>query len=126
MNDLILKEMDDSPKINFLHDSGKFEISGKSLPEDVGSFYKPILEWLTEYAKKPQPETEFTFKLTYFNTASSKLILDILSILEKMHAEGKKVLVNWYFPEYDEDMRDAGIEYSEMVELPFNHISYHP
>jgi hypothetical protein len=43
-----------------------------------------------------------------------------------MHEEGKKVKVKWYYPEYDEDMRDAGIEYSEMVDLPFEHFTYHP
>lgn len=118
--------MDDSPKVSFTHNLGKLEISGKSLPEDVSAFYRPILDWLVQYSQKPHHETEFTFKLTYFNTASSKLILDILLILEKMHENGEKVLVNWYYPEYDEDMREAGLEYSEMVEVPFKHFSYHP
>jgi hypothetical protein len=126
MDNLFLLETDDSPKVSFTHDSGKLEISGKSLPEDVSTFYRPILDWLNKYAQKPQNETELTFKLSYFNTASSKLLLDILTILEKMNEEGKSVLVNWYYPEYDEDMRDAGVEYSEMVEVPFKHFSYHP
>jgi len=126
MKNLIINEMDDSPRISFSGENGKLEISGKSLPENVSSFYNPVLEWLNEYSRKPLPETELTFKLTYFNTASSKLILDILTILEKMNLEGKKVLVNWYYPDYDEDMCDAGIEYSEMVDVPFKHISYHP
>jgi len=126
MKNLIINEMDDSPRISFSGENGKLEIRGKSLPENVSSFYNPVLEWLNEYATKPMPETELTFKLTYFNTASSKLILDILTILEKMNLEGKKVLVNWYYPDYDEDMCDAGVEYSEMVDVPFKHISYHP
>lgn len=126
MDNLLFIEKDDSPKVNFIHETGKLEISGKSLPEDVFSFYKPILEWLNQYALESFSETEFTFKLTYFNTASSKLLLDILTILEKMKDTGKKVHVNWYYPEYDEDMRDAGIEYSEMVDVPFKHFSYHP
>lgn len=126
MNSLIIKEKDDTPKVSFTYENGKLELSGKSLPENVTAFYRPILDWLNRYAQKPQPETELTFKLTYFNTASSKLILDILTILEKMNFEGKKVLVNWYYLESDEDMRDAGLEYSDMVEVPFKHFSYHP
>jgi len=43
-----------------------------------------------------------------------------------MHLDGNKVLVNWYYPAYDEDMHDAGVEYSEMVDVPFKHLSYHP
>lgn len=126
MYSLILDGMDDSPKVNFSIENGKLEIEGKSLPEDVSAFYEPILEWLNNYAKDPLPETELTFKFTYFNTASSKLILDILTVLERMNDDGKKVLVNWYYPEYDEDMRDAGIEYSEMVDVPFKHFSFNP
>jgi hypothetical protein len=126
MDSLIIEPMDDSPNVRFTHENGKLEISGKSLPENVSAFYAPILEWLTNYSQDPQPSTEFTFRLTYFNTASSKLILDLLTILEKMKNEGRNVLVNWYFPDYDEDMKDAGIEYSEMVDVPFNHFSYHP
>lgn len=124
MNSLIIEERDDSPKVSFSNENGKLEISGKSLPEDVSTFYAPILEWLNIYAQKPQPLTEFTFKLTYFNTSSSKLILDILTVMEKMNNEGKQVLINWYYPEFDEDMRDAGIEYSEMVDIPFKHFNY--
>jgi hypothetical protein len=126
MNSLIIEETDDSPKISFTPENGKLMISGKSLPEDVNTFYHPVLEWLNSYAQKTQSDTELTFKLTYFNTASSKLILDILTILEKMNEAGKKVIVNWYYHEYDEDMRDAGIAYSEMVDVPFKHFIYHP
>ena len=123
MNSLIIEMTDDCPQINFDIESGKMEISGKSLPENVIFFYEPVLEWLNQYIEQPKPLTEFTFKLTYFNTASSKLILDILMLLEQIKENGKEVIVNWHFPEYDEDMRDAGLEYSEMVDIPFNHIS---
>ena len=126
MNNMIIEGTDDSPKVIFTHENGKLELSGKSLPEDVSAFFRPVLEWLNQYAQRSKTETEFTFKLTYFNTASSKIILDILTLLEKMKEQGRNVYVNWYYPEYDEDMREAGIEYSEMVEVPFKHFSYHP
>ena len=72
--------------------SNVMEISGRSLPEDVSSFYGPILNWLAEYIKSPNPKTVFNFKLVYFNTASSKLILDILMKLEELHKKGNEVL----------------------------------
>jgi hypothetical protein len=126
MERLIIELRDDSPQINFDEESGKMEISGKSLPENVTSFYKPVLDWLNEYTLHPKPLTEFTFKFTYFNTASSKLILDILMILEKIHDSGKDVKVNWHYPVYDEDMKEAGLEYSDMVDIPFSHFSHTP
>lgn len=105
--------------------SGVLEMEGKSLPENVSSFYGPILNWLSEYAESPAERTLFEMKLNYFNTASSKIILDVLMKLEEMKIEGNEVLVNWHFNESDEDMEDAGDEYAEIVEdLPFEFIPH--
>ncbi|HAI74870.1 MAG TPA: nuclear pore complex subunit, partial [Microscillaceae bacterium] len=84
MDVINLEGTEDTPKIILDRNNGIFEISGRSLPEDSAEFYQPILDWLQEYAKGPNPDTTFIFKLEYFNTASSKLILDILSKLEQV------------------------------------------
>jgi hypothetical protein len=117
---------DDTPKVilDATAENPLFEISGRSLPEDVVAFYDPILEWLDEYAQKPLKKTIFNFKLEYFNTASSKLLLDILLKLEDMHQDGADVLVRWHFPDDDEDMEEAGEEYADIVEVPFEQVSY--
>ena len=101
-----------------------FEISGRSLPEDVAVFYEPILDWIDRYSEEATGKTIFNFKLVYFNTASSKMILDILLKLEEMHEAGKDVLVRWHYPEDDEDMEEAGEEYADIVDVPFEQISY--
>lgn len=126
MKTLHIQETDDSPEILLSREENILTISGKSLPEDVSSFYFPALEWLQKYAANPLPETVMNFKFTYFNTASSKIILDILMIFEGIHENGHLVKIRWFYPEYDEDMRDAGVEYSEMVEVPFEHIRLNP
>ncbi|HDP54329.1 MAG TPA: DUF1987 domain-containing protein [Bacteroidetes bacterium] len=115
---------DDTPTVILDADNDIFEISGRSLPEDVTAFYDPILNWLDEYATSPNEKTIFTFKLVYFNTASSKLLLDILMKLEEMHEDGKEVLVKWFYPEDDEDMQEAGEEYADIVDVPFEQVSY--
>ena len=119
-----IKGTDDTPTIILDKDSGIFEISGRSLPEDVSTFYEPILNWLDDYQEEANDQTVFSFKLVYFNTASSKLILDILMKLEEMHENGKSVLIKWYFPEDDEDMEEAGEEYADIVDVPFEQVSY--
>lgn len=121
-----IKGTDDTPKVtlNASPDEPIMEISGRSLPEDVVAFYDPILEWLDEYAQNPLKKTVFDFKLEYFNTASSKLILDILLKLEDLADDGHDVLVRWHFPDDDEDMEEAGEEYADIVEVPFEQVSY--
>jgi hypothetical protein len=114
---------EDTPEIILNKEKELFEISGRSLPEDVNTYYEPVLEWIEEYSKNPNPRTIFKFRFLYFNTASSKIILDILTIFEEMIEEKHNVLVRWYYPEKDEDMQDAGEEYAEMVEVPFEFIA---
>jgi hypothetical protein len=120
MEILKLEGTEDTPKIMLDKSNGIFEISGRSLPEDSAEFYRPVLEWIGNYGKDPNDSTEFVFKLEYFNTASSKLILDVLSALEDI----KSMKIMWYFHEDDEDMEEAGQEFSELVEIPFEFKTY--
>ena len=115
-----LEGTEDTPKIILDKGNGIFEISGRSLPEDSAEFYQPVIDWLKEYGNDPNDKTIFVFKLEYFNTASSKLILDVLSALEEV----ENTTVEWYFHEDDEDMEEAGEEFSELVELDFEFKTY--
>ena len=45
---------------------------------------------------------------------------DILSKLESIPG----MTVSWYFHEDDEDMEEAGTEFSELVEVPFEFKTY--
>jgi hypothetical protein len=115
---------EDTPKVILDHVNKIFEISGRSLPEDAVFFYQPVTQWLDELAKDPIQDLELSMKLEYFNTASSKLILDILLKLEEIYQDGKLPKIKWYFLATDADMKEAGEEYSEIVALPFEIIEY--
>jgi len=119
MDALKIQATDETPSVVLDPLENRFEFSGKSLPEDVTTFYGPVLNWLSEYNKAPRAKTAVDFKLVYFNTASSKLILDILFQLEKIHKSGTEVLIRWFYEEADEDMKEAGEEYGDLVEVPF-------
>lgn len=107
-----------TPKISFDAGSGMLEIAGRSIPENSTEFYKPVFEWLDSYSGTPADKTEFAFKLEYFNTSSSKCILDILRKLEKLHRSDNQVVVAWYYEEDDEDMKEAGENYQRIVTVP--------
>lgn len=124
METIKIQGTEDTPKVILDKNNDIMEISGRSLPEDVASFYDPVLTWLDEYAENPNPKTVFNFKLVYFNTASSKLLLDILMKLEEIHENGNDVLIRWHYPEDDEDMEEAGEEYADIVDVPFEQVGY--
>ncbi|MFO7657462.1 MAG: DUF1987 domain-containing protein [Bacteroidales bacterium] len=124
MEILDIKATNDTPRVVFDPDSEIFEISGRSLPEDVVTFYQPVIDWLDEYKMMPNEKTELVFKYIYFNTATSKLVQDILLRLEYIHENGGKVNVIWYYELDDEDMQDLGEEFKEYVEIPFELVPY--
>lgn len=124
MDSLIIEATDETPRIVLDPANGMFEFSGKSLPEDVTTFYNPVLAWFDQYALTPNEKTVVDFKLVYFNTASSKLILDILFKLEELTENGANISVKWHFQEEDEDMKEAGEEYGDLVEMPFELQNY--
>ena len=124
MNPIIINATEDTPGIRLDATNDVFEISGRSLPEDVVKFYKPILDWLDEYAESPNGKTVFNFRLSYFNTASSKIILDILLKLEGIHTNGKDIAIKWHYSSDDEDMMEAGEEYADIVDIPIDLVEY--
>jgi len=119
-----IKGTDDSPEVILDKATNEFKFLGKSLPEDVKEFYNPIHDWIDEYVADPNEETVIEFNMEYFNSASSKQILDILERFSVIAENGKKICVKWHFMADDEDMEDAGESYADIVDMPFELISY--
>jgi len=107
-----------TPKVYFDPQNNMFELSGRSIPEDSVGFYKRVLDWIDEYSQKPNSKTEFKFELEYFNTSSSKNILELLKKLEKIHSDGHDVHITWYYDEDDEDMEETGEDYKALLFVP--------
>jgi hypothetical protein len=120
MEKLIIEPGIKTPSVIFQNESGLLEIRGKSIPENSIEFYRSIYEWIDAYVLEAQPKTEVTIGLEYFNTSSSKCLLDIFRKLENLHKSGKsEVTINWLYEEDDEDMMEAGDDYQTIVKVPF-------
>ena len=103
-----------------LDEAGYIELKGKSIPENSVQFYKQIFDWLDNYAANPKESTKVLVQLEYFNTSSSKCILDIFRIMESLHNSGRsKVTIAWLYDEEDEDMMETGEDYQTIVKIPF-------
>lgn len=124
METINIAATEDTPHVILDPVNNVYEISGRSIPEDVVVFYQPVMEWLEQLTEKPIENMLFSIKLEYFNTASSKLILDILLRLEDIFHNGTQLKVKWHYLSADTDMKEAGEEYSEIVGLPFELTEY--
>lgn len=132
MDSLIIEATEDSPKIMFDTVSNRFMISGESRPENAGKFYTPVINWIVKYEEtlSSRKETKddsvlvFVFKLDYFNSTSAKYIMDVLLIIKKFVDQGYNINIEWHFDKRDDDMLDAGNEFSDTVDLKFDFIEY--
>ncbi len=109
-----------TPSVSFEAATGKLVIKGRSIPENSIEFYKPLVDWIDKYASEAKGVVEVNMQLEYFNTSSSKCILDVFKKLENLHNKSvAEVVINWYYEEDDEDMLEAGEDYQSILKLPF-------
>lgn len=119
MENVFIAGDEDTPEIDLNFSEKKFIISGKSLPEDVTEFYNPIFENIKAYFAENPDSLELTFKMEYFNTASSKQIMEIIELCGDSIGNKENLIVKWYHKDEDEDMQEAGEDLQDITELNF-------
>ena len=130
MDNLIINGTDFTPKVAFLAEAGHLELSGISRPEDVAGFYEELLQWLGEFEefvlksehKYEVQEPRFIFNMSYFNSSSSKFIIQMLRHVKNLIDQGIDIKIDWFYEEGDEKMMEDGEDLADAVELEFNYI----
>ncbi len=119
MEILVLEGSPKTPYVNFNAETGVLVLKGRSIPENSIDFYRQLFSWFDNYREHPYFKTDVTVMLEYFNTSSSKCILDFFKRLESLNESGKTTVnVEWYFEEEDEDMFEAGEDYQAIINIP--------
>ena len=111
-----------TPSVNFEESAGILALRGRSIPENSIEFYKPLIDWIDRYSRTAQQATVLRVQLEYFNTSSSKCILDLFKKLEQVRSAGNDVSVLWHYEAEDEDMLEAGEDYQAIINIPFKMI----
>lgn len=98
---------------------GKIFIMGRSIPENPGDFYRPVQQWIAEYAKSYDEKSTIELGFEYINTSSTKWIYTILKELSTMENISINAKVTWYYEQGDEDMCELGFILRSLVDCPF-------
>lgn len=109
-----------TPLVIFDPDEGLLEMKGRSSPENSIQFYQKVLDSLDEFADLGGDSIVINMAFEYFNTSSSKCLFDVFKRLNKISESGRSITINWYFEEGDDDMMEAGEDYSDLLDLDFN------
>ena len=123
MKPLNIEATHDTPMVHFDKYTNQFEITGASLPPNIFEFYNPLLEWLKGYCKNPNAVTHLKLRFEYLNTSSTKMILNIISVLESITKKGRKVEILWYYDSGDLEMKEMGEEFATNCSIPFSIIT---
>ena len=124
MENYLLEGNGKMPTISLNAETGEMEFSGRSIPENSANLYEPVMGWMDEYIKDPCQKTNFIIKLEYFNTSSSKYLLEIFRRFEELFKNGKEVSVQWYYELEDEDMQESGDDFRDILKIPVELIVY--
>ena len=120
MNNYLSEKTHTSPEISLNAQNGTIEISGRSIPENAMKIYRPVIDWIDEYLVNPKPKTEIVFRLSFFNTSTSKYLMELLKRFEEIKRQGFDVQVCWFYD--DEDIRDIAEDYQALVNVPMSFV----
>jgi hypothetical protein len=120
MENLIIAKSEKTPLIEF-SEQGELRIEGRSVPENPIEFYKKPFAWLKTFASNRPKAINVHIALDHFNTASSKVLLDMFRHLEPAKLEGSNINIYWYYNE-ENDMMEAGEDYASIVKYPFHFV----
>lgn len=120
MAEIRLKGTAKTPEVTCTLDPFVLMLSGRSIPENSIEFYQTMMTWVEEHCHAQSGKLDIKIRLEYFNTSSSKCLMDLLKRVEKSGASAE---VHWYYEEEDEDMLEAGEDYDAIIDIPFKLIA---
>jgi hypothetical protein len=113
---MIIKETKDTPLVEVFINDSVITVKGKITPQNPDEFFHQ-LELMTDRCLE-QNKTKalsLNFKLDYFNTTSSKMLARYFKSIVNKNPQ-----INWHFEKGDEEIKEAGQDYSTLLNFPFS------
>jgi hypothetical protein len=116
-----------TPYILIDDENGYMKFEGRCYLEDIVSFFAEINEWLKKYLSSGSVKLTFDCAMEYFNSSTTKLLYNMLRVMDKAAGNGADVTVNWIAAEGDDMIIECGEDFGEEMEhLAFNIITGYP
>lgn len=116
-NKYIIPKTNQTPLVEFDTLNGTLSMHGKMVPENPIAFFDQINQTVDDFLKTNSPNSlEINMRLDYFNTVSSKMLS---KFFRKITTEHKPTL-NWFYEKDDIELKEAGEDYSTIINYPIN------
>jgi hypothetical protein len=117
MNALSIAATKFTPEILFDAEKNSLHIKGESYPENAGAFFNPLFQWIESYLDHSAGKnTVVNIELYYFNSSSSKMLMNMFELFDKAVGDGENIILNWIYKESDSDSIEFCEEFGEDLE----------
>lgn len=113
---VLSEKTEKKPSVTF--DGVELVIAGRSFMENAAEFYKNLIATVKSLQFE---KLNVVVNLSYFNTSSSKCLLELFRALEKMNSKQRPIAIFWYYEAESLDNAEAGEDYRDLVsDIPFD------
>ena len=112
---------DNTPEV-ILNPEGIIKIKGRALVVNNTEVPEQIMNWIDEYLSIPAETTNIIIAFEYLNSFNTTILVSILRKLSQAILQPKKLVIQWYYEEEDEDILERGEYISETYNIPIEFI----
>lgn len=101
-------------------------IKGRSISSEVQEYFNEFLPYFRDCLSKDPKDLEVVIQLEYFNTKTSKILMDFFGIIkDEVVEKGFNPDVTWHVEKGDEDLIEVvgDYEYLTNIKMKINEIS---
>ncbi|MBN2892047.1 MAG: DUF1987 domain-containing protein [Bacteroidales bacterium] len=106
-----IEATESTPEIILDRDINLYRISGDILPENSFDFFEPIFDWFNDYIENPDEKFILEFSINIINTSSTRRLVYLFKLLEKLADKGTYVKIIWIHLPDDEIMQYTAYEF---------------
>jgi hypothetical protein len=114
---------EDEPEIILDKAKKIIRFSGTSIPEDPDKLFKPVMNWVNQYVKSPNPETRIEFMMDYYNSSTARFFVEMLEKFEELNEHDRSVGIIWNCKKDDVVMLERGEDLQAIIKIPFEFIT---
>ena len=96
------KSTQSTPYVLINEEKHYMKLEGMCFHENATDFFEDIVKWLAEYLDSDFDTFTFDCKMKYFNSSTTKLLFDMLQLVNESAIKNKKAIVNWHVNKGDD------------------------
>lgn len=121
MEEIRFLPTDKSPEV-ILSPDGLIMIKGRGFILGNSEIPQKISDWIDSYISDPDELTCIILSFEYINSFTTVTIVALLRKLTGVIHMNKKLLIQWYYEDGDNDILERGEHISSTVNIPFEFI----